>query len=282
MVEGDINSVEEEHNKSKTIDRWLLETTYKNSVRLLLARWRTRVYGMRSLYDEILALDAWRRNKLQENLLTFLPRRRRLFLRIQQTIEPGIDSMETGRLDLTQADEQLEDTVARLSRQRISKNNMHRSNIMNRSRSKQPVLDERFAEDKQELTVEVLDSPHIDKYEVVQAKLPTSGDWQLGVLVCTVDKTMHLFVLPKGGENGLSLSSPASEIMRALPTDSLSPALSTSLTTSRFKLSMNLSHVDVTPDMSKLPVSLRMRSSKDVIKWHDSYNKPKVVDMLST
>jgi hypothetical protein len=279
MVEGDISAeAEEQKDKSMRTDRWLLESTYKSSVRILLSQWKIRSEDMKSLYHSILDLDVWRRNRLQQILLTFLPKRRRLFLRIQQTLEPGVDALESGRIDLTQADEQLEDTVERLSRQRISKRNMHRSNIMNRSRSRQPTLDERFEEDKPELNVDVLDSPFIEQTKVVEAKLPASGDWQIGVVICTLDQTMHLFVLAKGSEGDLSLPTASpQEVMRLLPPDSMAPALTAHLPTCRFKLSSDVSFVDVTPEKTKRPVSLRMINSAEVIAWHDQYNKPKVI-----
>jgi len=180
--------------KARKEDHWLAEASYKNAVKQGMALWRAQCQDLEQLCRDTISLDAQRRTRTKEILLSFLPRRRRIFLRILELIQPAATGLELERTGRDEIDQALELALQRFSRETLSNYKRNRSSILNRSRIfKLGVQDDSWMEIPPERnlfksdlvkTVQPLD------YKAGSGKTP----WQLALAVTTVDGSLHLFV----------------------------------------------------------------------------------------
>jgi hypothetical protein len=170
-------------------DHWLSEASYKSAVVMILCGWESRCQELKLLHQKTLQLDEYRRDRMRQILLAFLPRRRRLFLRVTETIEVSFVTLELGRISRDGVDEEIEKVLGELKREHL-----HHSPIMNRSRSQQPDLKvPSMSNNGNVLQGGIFRSKLVQDMKVFEVRTRPWFPWKLALGVFTVGDYLHLF-----------------------------------------------------------------------------------------
>jgi hypothetical protein len=153
-------------------------------------------HELRVVYDRITSLTEEAHRRSKQTLLGFLPKRRRLLLRVSDVWKPALDTVKNRQVPVDKVEASITETLEQLSRTNLSKNHSRRSSIMNRSRSKQsaaagaplPVVTEPEA-----FRGRVVESLLVKERMVVEAKAGNWSSWRRSFAVITVDGYLHIF-----------------------------------------------------------------------------------------
>jgi hypothetical protein len=200
-TEGDV----EADGSVTRADRWLNEVSYNSTAVHSMRLYLNLGQELNTFYESILILveDAHRRCK--ETLLVYLPKRRRLFLRISEVWSPAVDMVERRQVPLDKVEAAITETLVQLSREKMTKNQGHRSSIMNRSRTRPPVLGNGslppYTTNKPDaLRGRVVESLHVKERMLTEVRETGKSSWRDSFTIITIDGFMHIFV-PTDGNN---------------------------------------------------------------------------------
>jgi hypothetical protein len=260
-------------------DHWLAEASYRNTVRDGSALFKTRYEGLMKVCDGIVSLDEERRNRTKEILLSFLPRKRRLFLRVLEAYEPTVSSLEGGRLGQDEIHVELDQVLEQFTRQSLVKQNRGRSSILNRSRTNK--LDLKVELDLTAVEKNSLfESIHVDEIRAVEAKNSFKEPWRLSLAILTLDGFLHIFYcdLPESQLQEFLESKKRAEVFLASKCEGRMPEVSLPLFDCRSSMSDNKEFIQITTDgssplqkMLKRKVCVRLNSPMETIRWFEAH-----------
>ncbi len=207
-------------------DGWLVEMQYRVAVATENGLWECCKHDLAELYQSINNLDFQRRNKMQQVLLAFLPRQRRLFLGLPGILEPVLDGYVAYRTDHESLEANVEDAIQKQSQCYLRYEHEHRSSIMNRSRSYKPDLVQE---------TETIDSVFGYPFESSMVRLAKviernsgavwGGTWKVTLAVVTVSRYLHLFEVPESPELEIGISPNDALAAMIPPVSDLAPAV---------------------------------------------------------
>jgi hypothetical protein len=176
-------------------DHWLSEASYKSAVVMILCGWEAQCQDLKALYQKTLQLDEYRRDTMRQILLTFLPRRRRFFLRVTEALEVSSVNLEDGRRSRDEVDEEIENIIGEQpSRTHLNSEHLQHLSIMNRSRSKQVNLKVPSMNNIGDvLQGGIFRSKLVQDIKVFEVRTRQWSAWKLTLGVFTVDNYLHLF-----------------------------------------------------------------------------------------
>ncbi|GKZ00358.1 hypothetical protein MPSEU_000988800 [Mayamaea pseudoterrestris] len=188
---------------NRTHDRWLAEASYKTIIKSGMAGWKENFLRMANLYDEIISLDSLRRTRTKEVLLSFIPRRRKIYIRINELLTPCKLELEVGRQSHLEHEQSIENVLQQLSRVKLSMK-PNRSSIMNRSRTFHSDIGSPI--DLQALTTRNLfDSHRVKEVKAIEFQSSNRSVFEIGLAVTTSDD--HLHIIKSASDTVLSASS---------------------------------------------------------------------------
>lgn len=292
-------------------DGWLVEMQYRVAVATENGVWECCKHELAELYESINNLDFQRRNKMQQVLLAFLPRQRRLFLGLPGILEPVLDGYVSYRTDHETLEANVEDAIQKQSQCYLRYEHEHRSSIMNRSRSYKPDLVQE-TETIDSLFGYPFESSMVRLAKVVERNTGAvwSGTWKVTLAVVTASRFLHLFEMPESPEmeTGISpmealgaLIPPVSDLAPANINDSserrqaknrsaelfkgLSPVVSINLANSVLKESPKYpEHLDIIETMpgnftsNRRRHTMRLASDQDRAEWLTVLHDTKMCD----
>jgi hypothetical protein len=177
------------NNHLTTTDRWLAEASYKNSVKCGMATWKINYTRMSKLHEDITEMDSHRQTLTEEAVLSFLPRRRKAFLRTMELVQPSKKELEDGRSSVDEHDADMEKSLQHLSRVNLSMK-PNRSSIMNRSRTFNSGIIDPL--ELPPLTEHNLFESHaVIAIQALEFEYKTVG-FAIGLAVTTADKFLHI------------------------------------------------------------------------------------------
>lgn len=261
-------------------DRWLAEVTYKNCVKHGMSFVKDRLHSLKQAIDDVVSLDSQRLTRTKQILLSFLPRRRRLFLRVHESFQSTADKLNDERQGMEEVESQLDKVLEQLSRRNLSKRN--RSSIMNRSRTwNMGAGDSGSPQNRSEATptlpeCNMLESSHILERKAVEVKMGAKGEWQLALALLTDDKYLHVLVYDS--ELPTDLEESQAETVLALKLKGKLPNLSVSRLDCNASLVPNKDHIELLVEgssplqkMLKRKVFLRLSSPSETSSWFDAH-----------
>jgi hypothetical protein len=169
-------------------DRWMLEARYRSAAKLGLLAWQDHRRDYQTLYEEIIRLDAERKGRLQEILLSFLPKRNKLLSSVHGALSKGTESLEASKRSMRRENEAIEQALAEIARRTtldLPDNNSTESS--DRPGSNTAPATHSISDDN------VWQSIYTKDRLVVALKV-SKGIWKVGVCVITLDNHLHLFV----------------------------------------------------------------------------------------
>jgi hypothetical protein len=171
-------------------DRWLAEASYKNNVKSGMADWKCNFTQMAELFHDLIALDSHRRTRTKEALLSFIPRRRKILLRISELIAPSKTDLENGRSTRDEYEQEIEKALQQLSRVNLAMK-PNRSSIMNRSRTSD--IDIGSPVDLQPLAERNLfDNHRVIGIKAIEFQRSDKSLFEIGLAVTTSDGFLHI------------------------------------------------------------------------------------------
>jgi hypothetical protein len=200
-------------NITQAHDRWLAEAYYRNSARMGKVIWMKARRDYQDLFAEIIEFDVNRRNRMREILLSFLPRRRRLF----ETAGDALVPVSLMKVPFTrqeqigkEEDQAIEETLQRLSRSKLKDVNQHRSTVINRSLAVQKELWDDSALDHfnpqycpAALGNDLSESAYVEERKIFEVRI--GAEWKLALGVLTRDHYLHIFVTDFKTDDAMSL-----------------------------------------------------------------------------
>jgi hypothetical protein len=270
-------AAEAEHTDGEAArsDRWLNEATYKITVNSGMACWKRNYLRMTELYDDIIGLDSQRRTRTKEILLSFIPRRRKIFLRSLELIGPARVELEKGRLPRDTHEQEIERSLQQLSRVKLSMK-PNRSSIMNRSRTFESDIGSPI--DIQPLSNRNLfDSHRILEIKAVEFQSRDRSVFQVGLAVATTDDFLHILGGDVDSDTILNAASfygdtKQAEIQLKDAYSGCLPTFSFYLPDSIYSLADDNSRIEITTKKHQLMgaderVSLRLFSPRETSQW---------------
>jgi hypothetical protein len=259
-------------------DRWLAEASYRNTVREATAVFKKNYAELMKVCDGIISMDEDRRNRTKEVLLSFLPRKRRLFLRALEAFQPAVSTLEYGRLGLDEISAGLDQAIEHMTRQSLAKQQRSRSGILNRSLTNKLDLNVEL-----DLTAvaenNLFDSLHVKELRAIEAKGGSKEPWQLSLAVLTHDGFLHVVYcdLPESQLQEFQESQDRAEVFLASKCHGRMPDLSLPLFDCRSSLSANKDWIEIVVDggsplqkMLKRKVCIRLSNAVDTTKWFEA------------
>jgi hypothetical protein len=169
-------------------DRWMLEARYRSAAKLGLLAWQEHRRDYQNLYEEIIRLDAERKGRLQEILLSFLPKRNKLLSSVHGALSKGTESLEASKRSMRRENEAIEQALAEIAR----RTTLDLLNDNNTESSHRPGSD--TAPSTQSISDDNVWQSIYTKDRLVVALKVSKGIWKVGVCVITLDNHLHLFV----------------------------------------------------------------------------------------
>lgn len=178
-------------------DRWLLEVNYSNAMTAFVGEWKHLNVELKSLAHDISTFDREARFQFKALLLNFLPRRRRLVMRIQEIFDLVAIPM-CDQICQQSVDRDIEEAIEKLSRSRLRRSYSHRSSILNRSQSSvrfHAGLEGMMHPEKPDMSpfdVDPFNSIHILESHVMSVRLLPDKVCNLAIGVVT-DQYLHVY-----------------------------------------------------------------------------------------
>jgi hypothetical protein len=230
--------------------------------------------------DSIIALDEDRRSRTKEILLSFLPRRRRVFLRVLEATQPAIDSLEEGRLGRDEINTELDLVIEQMARLSLSKQKRSRSSILNRSLTTK--LDLKVEIDLSTITASNhFSSSHVKELRAIEARTSSKADWQLSLAVMTHEGFLHILYcdLPESQLKEFMESKQRAEGFLSTKCEGRTPDISLPLCECRSNMSSKKEHIEITLDgqspfqkMMKRKVFIRLGTPLETSRWFEAHD----------
>lgn len=268
--------------RSGSQDRWIAEIKYEQSVKDGMSSFKARCDDLQQVWKDAVDLDVQRRNRTKQVLLSFLPRRRRLFLRMLEVYDPAVTKMHDDRLGRDKIDYELNQVLEKLSRRNISKRN--RSSIMNRSRTWISGGDATPASNPLP-EFNQFHSQHVVDRKVLEVKTGAWSPWKVAIGVVTVDDYLHIIVceeenLPENTTNSAESFNAESQLESALAEklNGTPPELTVALFECRSSILPGKDEIELAIEgsstlqkMLKKKVHLRLSSARDTAAWYEAH-----------
>jgi hypothetical protein len=261
-------------------DHWLAEASYRNTVREGCTLFKTHYAELMKICERIISLDEERRNRTKEILLSFLPRRRRVFLRVLEATQPPIAALEDGRLGRDEINAELDQVIEQITRQSLSKQKRSRSSILNRSLTTK--LDLKVEIDLSALADnKMFESLHVKELRAVEAKITSKAQWQLSLAVITHDGFLHVVHcdLPESQLKEFQESKQRAETFLSSKCEDRTPEISLPLFDCRSKMSSKKEYIEISVDgssplqkMLKRKVCIRLGTPAETSRWFEAHD----------
>lgn len=256
-----------------------MEASYKTATTMTLAAFELRCRHLKLVQEQVLQLAEYSRDRLKEGLLTFLPRRRRFFLRVPEALEACVVTLQDGRINRVGVDKDITQVLADLAVANLKRAKMHQSSIMNRSFSKQPDLSA-MTHDATILQGGVFSSPLVQDLKVFEIRRGRSwSNWKLALGAFTAGNYLHLFNVH---DDTMAINLGNATVDEAVSrVNSKTPDLTLLLSQCECSLDGAKMHVDVEMKKegalqslfhSKSKVSLRLSTFAETSTWMASLN----------
>jgi hypothetical protein len=147
---------------------------------------------LEKIWKDMQRIQVNRQIKLQEVLLDFMPRQRRLFLGLAPVSGPVLEDLVALRLEPQELEHQIEEAVKKHMQSLLKQDNARRSSIMNRSRAQAPNLEDLHGV----LPGEFFDNGLLRAAKIVERKDVTGfrmQQYKTTLAVITTDLYLHLF-----------------------------------------------------------------------------------------
>lgn len=260
-------------------DHWLAEASYRNTVREGCTLFKSHYADLMKVCDGIISLDVERRNRTKEILLSFLPRRRRVFLRVLEATQPSINTLEEGRVGRDEILSELDQVLEQMTRQSLSKQMRSRSSILNRSLTTK--IDLKVEIDLSTIAQNNLfESSHVKELRAVEARIGAKAQWQLSLAVITHEGFLHIVHcdLPESQLQEFRDSKQRAESFLSLKCESRIPVISLYLHDCRSNLSSSKEYVEIASEgssplqkMLKRKICVRLGTPVDTTRWFEAH-----------
>lgn len=182
-------------------DGWLVEMYYRSAVAYQQAVYGVAANEFGNLGKRITTLEEHRFRKLQELMLAFVPRQRRLLIKLPENFKNVLDDLVGLRIDEESLQAIIDNSIRDRSRDHLKRGASHRSAIMNRSKISK-------TDDGELERIEMAFGNPFESSWVLTSKvveLQTGGimsmvntSWKAALVVVTSEGNMHVFSLPDG------------------------------------------------------------------------------------
>lgn len=182
-------------------DGWLVEMYYRSAVAYQQAVYGVAANEFGNLGKRITTLEEQRFRKLQELMLAFVPRQRRLLIALPENFKTVLDDLVGLRIDEESLQAIIDNSIRDRSRDHLKRGASHRSAIMNRSKISK-------SDDGELERIEAAFGNPFKSSWVLTSKvveLQTGGimsmvntSWKAALVVVTSEGNMHVFSLPDG------------------------------------------------------------------------------------
>jgi hypothetical protein len=280
------SAVSASKKQPREYDRWLSEASYKYTIKNGTSFWKARHKAMKNIFADVITLDAHRRNRTKEILLSILPRRRTIILRIMETMNPPTaNDVDNPQLGMDAIGDEIEKALQQLSLTNLSNYKPNRSSIMNRSRTLN-LIEPNAAVIMQPLETRNLFESHlVHSIKTVHIRITGKGDWLigkgdwlLGLVVITVDDYLHVIV----GDDGTTIKavdfegdSNEAELFLKMKLNIVQPKVSISLIECKCSLTPDHSYIDLMSKVNPLwggqsKVQIRLFSPAETFDWYEA------------
>jgi hypothetical protein len=200
-------------------DGWIIEMWYREAVNFQVLMLRKLGSRLESIWEEMKNIEVYRKKKLHEALLDFIPRQRRLYLGLGSVSSPVVKDLLDNRADPEKLKEDFEADIRRHMETLLKGDNAQRSHIMNRSRAQVPNLNELHGM----LVGEFFDNGLLRVAKVVERQtLNVLSMWKKTLIVVTNENYLHLFDVSYIPE--VKMGSPAEPVFELLLPDYFIPS----------------------------------------------------------
>lgn len=182
-------------------DGWLVEMYYRSAVAYQQAVYGVAANEFGNLGKRITTLEEQRFRKLQELMLAFVPRQRRLLIALPENFKTVLDDLVGLRIDEESLQAIIDNSIRDRSRDHLKRGASHRSAIMNRSKISK-------TDDGELERIEVAFGNPFESSWVLSSKvveLQSGGimgmvntSWKAALVVVTSEGNLHVFSLPEG------------------------------------------------------------------------------------
>jgi len=192
-------------------DGWLVELIYKSAISCQKAVFAMAETELGKLYKEICIFEERRLQKLHPLMIAFVPRQRRLFSSLPESLKVVLDDLIGMRIDEESLQAHIDDTLQNRSKDRLKGSEKHRSSIMNRSRLKTDKDTPEVVNDIERLYGSPFFSSMIILSKVLELKPFGLGGivktaYKFALVVVTSDGNLHVFTMPNGVDSSLDQS----------------------------------------------------------------------------
>lgn len=254
-------------------DRWLRELSYR---RLIVGEKTGVKNKLVPILSKVNEFDRIVHERLQEILLVYMPKQRRIFLRTRDLFDPAIDSLEANVLTPAEIENAVETEVSPSKEKSESQQLESSFSFMSVLGGTKAQSDPENGEEDLELQNELskietlLQSVHIYEVQIVSFRVELDT-WVTSFCVITHQQFMHFFpLLP-----GTSFETLKKEAQPALASACVAawekgstPLLSVQLSACTYELSSDESYVEIvisTPPRKK--IGLRVGSPEECAEW---------------
>jgi hypothetical protein len=101
-------------------DRWLYESRYRHAAHLGLLTWKESRKECQQIYAKVIELNDERKNRLNEVLLSFLPRRKKLLKIVFGALMSGSEALEEGRISKSKENRAIDKAIEKNAEQALN------------------------------------------------------------------------------------------------------------------------------------------------------------------
>jgi hypothetical protein len=187
-------------------DRWLYESQYRRAAHLGLLTWKETRREYQKLYTEIIKLNEERQSRLNEILLSFLPRRKKLLLRAYDALKQGSQTLEGGKVSRNKENRAIDKAIEKNAvlawndqPTHIAMESLlqpHQKDTLSGSSTARSITST--------LGKDLWSSSFVKDRRLVEVKL-TKEDWKAAICMITLDDTMHVFLVGTSHNNATTV-----------------------------------------------------------------------------
>jgi len=242
---------------------------------------KARCGELQSIGREVIKLDATRRSRMKEILLSFIPRRRRLFLKTAEACDPAVTSLENAqdkRQERRDIETALDDMLEKLSERCASGKKERRASVGKTSSRTIKQLDLLFSPSTEVNNLQArspFESMHVRELKAVEVKSGAKSSWRLALTVITEDSFMHILPcsLKRGDLQGDDFKKKPERLMASKLTGVV-PSLSFALSTCAMSMppaAEEENRIDFSLPSDSRMLSMRLSNRNATLDWYEAH-----------
>jgi hypothetical protein len=182
-------------------DGWLIETYYRAAVAYQKSVFESGEKVLETVYQDIVSLEARRRDRLHQVMLAFIPRQRRLFLGLPEQLKEMLENLVGLQIDGDSLQALIDDSIKDRSRDHLRSQFQHKSSIMNRSRIQTSAADSNEVQNIESefgnpFASSMILLSHVLELQPGGLRGMVNKEWKVTLVVVTAEGNFHLFYVP--------------------------------------------------------------------------------------